>query len=119
MHGIRIFNFKKWAALMQDEINENAKKIAQKNSIDIEFIRKKGFRKEKRVKEIISERGDHPGIVNIFSAMESSTAFNHGMTKRAIKHFSNMIRAAAFSFIVTRITGLQRSCIKRGSGLNK
>ena len=38
---------------MRDEINENAKQIAQKNSIEIEFIRKNNFRKEKRIKEII------------------------------------------------------------------
>jgi hypothetical protein len=87
MHGIRIFDFKKWAAPMRDEINENAKQIAQKNSIDIEFIRKKNFRKEKRVKEIISERGDHPGIVHIFSAMESCTAFKPWHDKKSHKTF--------------------------------
>jgi len=37
MHGIKIFDFKKWAAPMRDEINETAKRIAQKNSIEIEF----------------------------------------------------------------------------------
>jgi hypothetical protein len=34
MHGINIFDFKKWAAPMRDEINENAKQIAQKNNKD-------------------------------------------------------------------------------------
>jgi hypothetical protein len=87
LHGVKIFDFKKWAAPMRDEINENAKQIAQKNSIDIEFIRKKNFRKEKRVKEIISERGDHPGIVHIFSAMESCTAFKPWHDKKSHKTF--------------------------------
>ena len=65
VHGIRIFDFKQWAAPMRDEINENMKAIAVKNRIDIEFIRKKNFRKEQRVKEIIRNRGNHPGIVHL------------------------------------------------------
>ncbi len=74
-HGIKIFDFKQWAAPMRDEINENIKALAEENGIDVEFIRKKNFRKHDRVKEILAERGDHPGIVHIFSAMESCTAF--------------------------------------------
>jgi hypothetical protein len=87
MHGIKIFDFKKWAAPMRDEINETAKRIAQKNSIEIEFIRKKDFRKEKRVKEIIAQRGDHPGIVHIFSAMETCTAYKPWHDKKSHKTF--------------------------------
>jgi len=63
-YRIRIFDFKQWAAPMRDEINENMKAIAVENQIDIEFIRKKNFRKEQRVKEIIRNRGNHPGIVH-------------------------------------------------------
>jgi predicted transcriptional regulator len=87
MHGIKIFDFKKWAAPMRDEINNNAKQIAQKNNIEIEFIRKKDFRKEKRVKKIISQRGDHPGIVHIFSAMETCTAYKPWHDKKSHKTF--------------------------------
>jgi hypothetical protein len=74
-HRIRIFDFKQWAAPLRDEIHENIKAIAEENSVDIEFIRKRNFRKDDRIKEIIAERGDYPGIVHIFSAMESCTAF--------------------------------------------
>jgi len=74
-HGIRIFNFKAWAAPMRDEINENMKAIAAENDIEIEFVRKSKPSKEERIKEIIALRGDHPGIVHIFSAMENCTAF--------------------------------------------
>jgi len=87
LHRIKIFDFKKWAAPMRDEINENAKQIAQKNSIEIEFIRKNNFRKEKRIKEIISKRGDHPGIVHIFSAMETCTAYKPWHDKKSHKTF--------------------------------
>ena len=74
-YGIRIFDFKQWAAPMRDEINENIKALGKENNVEIEFIRKKNFRKDDRVKEILAERGDQPGIVHIFSAMESCTAF--------------------------------------------
>lgn len=87
MHGIKIFDFKKWAAPMRDEMNNNAKQIAQKNDIEIEFIRKNDFRKEKRIKEIISQRGDHPGIVHIFSAMETCTAYKPWHDKNSHKTF--------------------------------
>ena len=44
--------------------------------LQIEFIRKlKAFRKEARIKEIVAERGDHPGLVHIFSAMESCPSY--------------------------------------------
>jgi len=41
----------------------------------IEFLRKRNFRKEDRVAEIIAERGDHPGLVCILSAMESCSTY--------------------------------------------
>ncbi len=74
-HGIRIFDFKPWAAPMRDQINERIKAIAEENNIEIEFVRKANSRKDERIAEIIRKRGDQPGIVHIFSAMESCTAF--------------------------------------------
>jgi hypothetical protein len=49
--------------------------LAEENGIHVEFVHKKNFRKDDRVKEILAQRGDHPGIVHIFSAMESCIAF--------------------------------------------
>ena len=51
---------------MRDAINENAKSIARENGLEIEFIRKKNFRKDDRVAGIIAKRGDRPGLVHIF-----------------------------------------------------
>lgn len=73
--GVRIFDFKQWAAPMRDEIKDTLEGLAKENDLDIEFVRKQNVRKEQRVKEILTERGEHPGIVHIFSAMESCTAF--------------------------------------------
>jgi len=60
----------------REEIRDNTERIAQENGIEIEFIRKiKAFRKEARIKEIIEKRGDHPGMVHIFSAMEACMSY--------------------------------------------
>ena len=75
-HRIRIFDFKQWAAPMRDQIKGTIEALAAENGIDIEFIRKQqDFRKDQRIQKILAQRGDHPGIVHIFSAMESCTAF--------------------------------------------
>ena len=50
---------------------ENAEKLADANKIKIEFIRKKDFRKEARIQEILKTRGELPGLVHIFGAMEA------------------------------------------------
>jgi hypothetical protein len=85
--GIRIFDFKQWASPMRDVINESTRSIASDNGLEIEFIRKRNFRKEERVEEIIAERGDHPGLVHIFSAMETCTAFKPWHDKKSHKTF--------------------------------
>lgn len=74
--GIRIFDFKPWAAPMREEIKDTIETLAAANGLEIQFIRKqKDFRKDQRIREILAQRGDHPGIVHIFSAMESCTTF--------------------------------------------
>lgn len=74
--NIRIFDYAKWAEPLRDEIRANAEKLASENNLDIEYIRRiKNFRKEARIKKIIEQRGDHPGLVHIFSVLESCTSF--------------------------------------------
>jgi hypothetical protein len=74
--NIRIFDYPKFAEPLRDEIRQNAERVAQENGIEIEFIRSNGsFRKEARIQEILAKRGEHPGLVHIFSAMESCPSF--------------------------------------------
>ena len=73
--GVRIFDYPKWAEPFREEIRVNADRLAQEHGLDIELIRRKDFRKEKRIKEIIAKRGDHPGLVHIFSAMEPCPSY--------------------------------------------
>ena len=74
---IRIFDYPdQFAKLLREEIRANTERIAAENNIEIEFIRKvKSFRKEDRIQAIIKERGNQPGLVHIFSAMESCTSY--------------------------------------------
>ena len=86
-NNIRIFDFPKFADSLRIIIRENAEKIASENGLDIEYIRKNNFRKESRIKEILKERGDHPGLVHIFSAMESCPAYKPWHDKITHKTF--------------------------------
>lgn len=73
---IKIFDYPKWANTLREIIRTNAERIAIRHGIEIEFIRKiDSFRKEARIKEILKKRGMHPGLVHIFSAMESCTSY--------------------------------------------
>ncbi len=75
-NNIRIFDYKKWAAPYRDQIREHVEALADDHGLTIEFVRKiDTFRKEDRIQEILKERGDHPGLVHIFSAMETCTAY--------------------------------------------
>lgn len=78
IHQVRLADCPRWAEPMREEIRDNAMKVAAEAGVEIEFIRRlKAFRKEDRVKRVLEERGDAPGLVHIFSAMESCTSFRH------------------------------------------
>ena len=56
-------------------VRANAEKLAAKAGIEIEFMRKSSSRKEARIKEVLEQRGDHPGLVHILSAMEACPSY--------------------------------------------
>ncbi len=85
--GIRIFDYTKFAAPFREQIRIHAEAIAKENNLEIEYIRKKNFRKEKRIKQIIQERGTHPGLVHIFSAMEPCASFKPWYDKQKKKAY--------------------------------
>jgi len=85
--GIRIFDYTQFVEPLRDEIRVRAEALAQKNGLEIEFIRKKDFRKEERIKQIIARRGDHPGLVHVFSAMEPCPSFKPWHDKKTGKTF--------------------------------
>src|SRR5215203_6180585 len=73
--GIRIFDYTQFAEPLREEIRGHAERLAAESGLAIEFIQRKTFRKEDRVQEILRARGDHPGLVHIFSAMEPCSSF--------------------------------------------
>jgi hypothetical protein len=73
--GVRIFDYPRFAEPLRERIRENAEALAEANGMKIEFIRKKDFRKENRIQKILKERGDQPGLVHIFGAMETCSAY--------------------------------------------
>jgi len=87
-HNIKIFDFARFAEPLRDEIRANAEHFAAENGIEIEFIRRpKAFRKEDRIKEIIASRGDHTGLVHIFSALETCPSYSPWHDKKTSKTF--------------------------------
>ena len=73
---IRLFDFPRWAEPLREEVREQAERLASEAGLEIEFIRHyRSFRKEQRIKAILAERGHHPGLVHIFSAMEACPSY--------------------------------------------
>ncbi len=60
---------------LREQVRNNAEQIANENGLEIEFVRKNNFRKEKCIKELIKRRGTHPGLVHIFSTMETCQSY--------------------------------------------
>jgi hypothetical protein len=76
-HKIRVFSYgTEFALPLRDMVRSNAQEIGEAEEVSIEFISKVGaFRKEERIAEIVKERGDHCGLVHIFSAMEQCPTY--------------------------------------------
>jgi len=84
---IRTFDYTKFAEPLREEIRENAERVAREAGLEIDFIQRRNFRKEERVKQIVAERGDHPGLVHIFSAMEPCSSFRPWYNKKTGKSY--------------------------------
>jgi hypothetical protein len=74
-HKVRIFDYPRFAEPFRDRLRQNAERLAAENGIEIEFLRKASMRKEERVQQRLKERGEHPGLVCIFSVMESCASY--------------------------------------------
>ena len=85
--NIRIFDYPRFAEPFRNRLRENAERLAAENGIDIEFLRKRNLRKEDRVKEILTKRGDHPGLVCILSAMEPCSTYKPWHNKQTGKTY--------------------------------
>lgn len=86
-HDIRIFDYVQFAQPLREEIIANAEARAQAAGLEIEYIRKKNFRKEDRIRAILEARGEQPGLVHIFSALEPCLAYKPWHNKQTGKTY--------------------------------
>jgi DNA-binding MarR family transcriptional regulator len=86
-HRIRIFDYTRFAEPLRDEVRTNAEQVAREAGVEIEFMPKSSARKEARVKEVLRERGDHPGLVHILSAMEACPSYRPWYDKKTHRTF--------------------------------
>ena len=84
---IRIFDYAQFAQPLRDALRENAERLTAEHGLEIIFIRKKNFRKEDRVREILEKRGHDPGLVCIFSAMEPCASYQPWHDKQTGKTY--------------------------------
>jgi len=110
---IRIFDYTDFVEPMREEIRLNAEKLAEENGLEIDFIRKKNFRKEDRIKDIIKQRGSHPGLVHIFSAMEPCTAYKPWHNKKTHKTYLKTVPGKCLHYYFYFITADLGLCYLR------
>lgn len=73
---IKIFDYPNvFADPLRHKIRENAQALADSQGVAIEFVKNSNLRKEDLVAKVLTERGDHPGLVHILSAMEPCSAY--------------------------------------------
>jgi len=70
-NNIKIFDFPIFAQALRDSLNKNILSVAEKNNIQIEYIRRpSAFSKEANIQKIISEKNIRQGMVHIYSVLE-------------------------------------------------
>ena len=74
-NGIRIFAYPAFASELRDQVRAAAASVAEAAGVTIEHIAKSHIRKESVVAKVLEQRGDHPGLVHVISAMEACDAY--------------------------------------------
>jgi hypothetical protein len=85
--GIRIFDYPQFAQTLRDRVRDGAALLAANAGIGIEHIAKSHIRKEEVVARVLAQRGDHPGLVHILSAMEACDSYRPWHDKASGKSF--------------------------------
>ncbi|MGH9600900.1 MAG: hypothetical protein ACRD24_00810, partial [Terriglobales bacterium] len=96
--GIRLFDYTQFAQPLRAQLREHAERLAGENGLEIEFIQRKTFRKEERIKDIVAQRGAHPGLVHIFSAMEPCASFKPWHDKASGRTFLKYTEAKCLHY---------------------
>lgn len=87
-HHIKVFDYAKtFADPLRNAIRDNAQRLAQTHGVTIEHIQTSHIRKEDVVAKVLAQRGDHPGLVHILSAMEACSAYRPWHDKQTHRTF--------------------------------
>lgn len=87
VHGIRIFDYPQFAMPLRERIRDRAASLAAQAGVTIEHIGKSHIRKEEVVARALAQRGEHPGLVHIISAMEACDAYQPWHDKQTHRTF--------------------------------
>jgi hypothetical protein len=73
---IRCFDLAQFVDPLREQIRQNAERLAAEHGLKIEYLPRHDVRKEDLIAEILAGRGRLPGLVHIFSAMETCTKYS-------------------------------------------
>jgi hypothetical protein len=79
--GLSSLDLPRYFEPMKAELVAHAEAIAREHGLTVEYIARKNFRKDERIKEILAARGEEPGLVHIFSGIEPCNTFRAGTRK--------------------------------------
>ena len=85
--GIRIFDYPEFASTLRDRVRERAVSMAADAGVTIEHVSKSHIRKEAIVAKVLEQRGEHPGLVHVLSAMEACPAYRPWHDKQTHKTY--------------------------------
>ena len=74
-HAIPIFDYPEFAKRLREQMRKCAEALAAEAGIEIEHIGRSRIRKEDVVARVLRQRGEHPGLVHVLSAMEPCSCY--------------------------------------------
>jgi hypothetical protein len=83
---VRIFDYPRFAEPLRELVRERAAALADAAGITIENI-KRHVRKEAVVAKVLEQRGEHPGLVHVISAMEGCDTYKPWYDKQTGKTY--------------------------------
>jgi hypothetical protein len=86
-NGIQIFKYPDFAMGLREHVREKVASVVAAAGITIEHIAKNHIRKEEVVAKVLEQRGDHPGLVHVLSAMEACPSYRPWHDKQSHKTF--------------------------------
>ena len=85
--NVRIFDYPAFVKPLADQIKAGALNMASAAGLEIDHINRSRIRKEDRIRKILDKRGEHPGLVHIFSVLEPCQSYKPWHDKRTGRNY--------------------------------